>query len=192
MQDARSKPGRPKDPGAADAIRKAALRMVREKGYRNVSIGAIAREAGVARQTLYNRWPAKADLVLDAVLVDAGARHPEPPPLASGSAGADRLERFLMTVFDNLGEDGGTLRALIAAAQEDDAFREAFRERFVAPREMLVTRILVEARDRGELLRDADPEILSTMIHGAFWYRLLNGQDLDHRLARAITRTVFA
>ena len=191
MQKERNKPGRPKDQAAAAAIRRAALRLVREQGYRNVTIGAIARDAGVARQTLYNRWPAKADLVLDAVFEDTGP-HVEQSSPAPDVACAEKLEQFLVTVFDHLGADGGTLRALIAAAQEDDEFRKAFRERFVTPREVLVTRILIEAQGRGELSLDADPETLSTMIHGAFWYRLLNGRELDHRLARALTQSVFS
>ncbi|ARO16035.1 transcriptional regulator, TetR family (plasmid) [Ketogulonicigenium robustum] len=175
----------------AEAIRKAALRLVRERGYRNVSIGAIAQAAGVARQTLYNRWHAKADLILDAVFEETGRRADDQLPLETGDASRDRLERLLIGVFNHLRADGDTLRALIAAAQEDSEFREAFRERFVAPRETIVTDILAEALRRGELSREADPDTLSTMIHGAFWYRLLNGRELDHELARSIARSVF-
>lgn len=192
MQGARNGPGRPKDPVVAEAIRKAALRLVRERGYRNVSIGTIAEAAGVARQTLYNRWPAKADLILDAVFEETGQRAEGQSPPASGGASRDKLERFLVGVFDHLRADGDTLRALIAAAQEDSEFREAFRERFVAPRETLVTEILAEALGRGELPREADLDILSSMIHGAFWYRLLNGRELDHELAQSIARSMFA
>ena len=63
-----SKPaGRPRDARADEEIRSAALSLIRESGYRAVSIAAIAKKAGVARQSVYNRWPTKADLVLSLV-----------------------------------------------------------------------------------------------------------------------------
>ena len=190
MHEERSKPGRPRDRAADDTIRKAALKLVRERGYRNVAITTIAREAGVARQSVYNRWATKADLVLDAVFEDTG-RNAEPASPTPDISCRMHLEAFLERVFDHSGSDGGTLRALIAAAQEDPDFQNAFRERFVKPREELVTRLLIEAQDRGELPRSADPDLLSAMVHGTFWYRLFNGRDLDHGLAREIAASVF-
>ena len=52
--------GRPANEEASAALKAAALRLVRETGYEKVSIAAIIAEAGVARQTLYNRWDTKA------------------------------------------------------------------------------------------------------------------------------------
>lgn len=190
IQKERNKPGRPKDIAAGETILKTTLKLLREQGYRNVTIGMIAKEAGVARQTLYNRWPTKADLVLDALFERADQQAKE-PSLGSSIACAQHLERFLMTVFDHLKADGATLCALIAAAQEDSDFRTVFWGRFVFPRELLVTRILEEAVRRNELPSSADPSTLSSMIHGAFWYRLLNGLSLDHSVAKSIIGCVF-
>jgi len=190
MQEEHNKPGRPRDESAAEAIKQAALQLVRKHGYRNVTIAAIAQKAGVARQTLYNRWPTKADLILDAVFEEAG-RHVAQPASTPDIPCAVQLEKFLAAIFSHLAADGDTLRSLIAAAQEDDDFRAAFRERFVTPREAMVTQILAEAQQRGELPPEADPAILSAMIHGAFWYRMLNGQELENHLARAIAQAVF-
>lgn len=190
MSDEVRQAGRPRDAAAAAALKAAALGLIRARGYRQVSIAAIAEEAGVARQTLYNRWATKADLVLAAVF-DEVERHDGAARTAGPASAAARLEQLLAAIFRHLEQDGDTLRALIAAAQEDDAFRRAFRDRFVAPREAVVTALLEEARDRGELPADSDVVTLSEMIHGAFWYRLLNGLPLDAALARALTAVVF-
>lgn len=191
MERERNRAGRPRNEVAIAAVRKAAMRLVRSQGYRNVTIAAIAQEAGVARQTLYNRWTAKADLVLDAIFAET-ARSVDLPPVPESCTCSERLEAFLTSVFAHLASDGGTLRSLIAAAQEDGEFCAAFRERFVLPRELLVTRLLIEAKLVGELPHDADPETLSAMIHGAFWYRLLNGLQIDATFSHAITAMVFA
>ena len=70
---------------AADATRRAivetAARLFAERGYHATSIGAIAAEAGVAVQTIYNAVGAKHELlsrVLD--FAAAGERAPTPVP----------------------------------------------------------------------------------------------------------------
>ncbi|WP_102223142.1 TetR/AcrR family transcriptional regulator [Acidimangrovimonas sediminis] len=184
--------GRPRDAEAGDALKAAALRLVRERGYARVTTAEIARSAGVARQTLYNRWNSKADLVLDAVF-EAAVRSDlavaGPDPLRDDFPA--RLRRFLEGVFTRIAGDGDSLRSLIAAAQDAPEFRAALHERLVAPREAIVTALLREAQVAGQLAPRRDPVMLSRMIHGAFWYALLNGQPLDAELARAITAEVF-
>ena len=48
------------------AILDASLALVGELGYDNVSIEAIARRAGVGKQTIYRWWPSKGAVVLEA------------------------------------------------------------------------------------------------------------------------------
>lgn len=47
------------------AISDVATRLFVERGFENVSIDEIAREAGVARKTVFNYFPRKEDLVFD-------------------------------------------------------------------------------------------------------------------------------
>jgi AcrR family transcriptional regulator len=187
--DKRSR-GRPRAADVDSALKAATLRLVRARGYAGVSIAAIASEANVARQTLYNRWNTKADLVLDAVFEETG-RYAAAPPDDPGKSCKSQIESFLVQVFAHLTEDGAPLRALIAAAQEDGAFREAFRERFVKPREQMLTDLLRRAQERGEIAQSRDPDLLSAFIHGAFWYALLNGQQVDAQLAQDIVAEIF-
>lgn len=190
MSEEKHSGGRPRDADAAASIKAATLKLVRERGYNKVSIAAIASAAGVARQTLYNRWSTKADLVLEAVFEETG--HYADAPLQNPNKSCKlQLEAFLIQVFTHLDESGSPIRSLIAAAQEDPAFREALRERFVKPREVLVIDLLQRAQDQGELSRTRDVKMLSNFIHGAFWYALLNGEPVDARLARDIANEIF-
>lgn len=183
--------GRPVSPQASVDLKAAALRLIRENGYENVSIAAIAKAAGVARQTLYNRWNTKADLVLEAVFEETQNYAAE--PVLDGSQDSHvLLEAFLTQVFEHLRLDGDTLRALIASAQSDEAFQDAFHGAFVVPREKMITSLLHHAQSRGEIARNRDPEMMSTLIHGAFWYRLLNRRPLDPAFARDLTAEAFS
>ena len=179
--------GRPRDQASAPAIRAAARKLVRSKGYDQVSIADIIREAGVSRQTLYRRWPGKADLVLEAFYESAGSV----PGIAEHGDARATLEQFLCDIFDHLSRDGDAIRSLIAAAQENPGFGQRFRSQFVEPREAMMTRLLERARETGELPADADIELLTTVLHGAFWYRLLNMNELTTDWAARLCALVF-
>lgn len=191
MQPKAKTSGRPFSAETSAALKAHALRLVREHGYAKVSIAKIAAAAGVARQTLYNRWNTKADLVLEAIF-DATADYVTNPDDVPGADCRARLEGFLSQILDHLNNDGDIMCALIAAAQDDPAFRAAYYDRFVKPREIMVTDLLRQAQACGELSPDRDPNILSAFVHGAFWYRMLNGQPIDAQLARDITAQIFA
>lgn len=182
--------GRPVSLQAGAALKEAALRLVRANGYNKVSIAVIAKEAGVARQTLYNRWDTKADLVLDALFEDA-ENYAAAPSLEDTRDSRVLLEEFLMSIFHHLTANGDMMRALIAAAQHDTAFRSSFYAKFVLPRDRMITDLLRLAQMRGEFSPDRDAELVSGFIHGAFWYRLLNRKPLDANFARAIVSDCF-
>jgi AcrR family transcriptional regulator len=59
--------GRPRREDADDKILAEALAMLREGGYRSVTLDAVAERAGVAKTTLYRRWPSKSALVAAAL-----------------------------------------------------------------------------------------------------------------------------
>lgn len=182
--------GRPVDVEASAALKAAALRLVREKGYEKVSVAAIVKDAGVARQTLYNRWNTKADLVLEAVFEETNSYAAE--PIWDGAQDCRTLlEEFLTSIFEHLNSSGGTYRALIASAQQDPIFQASFYANFVLPREKMITALLNRAQERGELAPSRNTEMLSTLIHGAFWYRLLNNGILDVKFAKDVISETF-
>src|SRR6201996_1811668 len=63
----RTKAGRKRDDSRDEVILDAALAVLAEQGYENMTIDMVAAHAGMARATVYRRWTTKADLVFEAV-----------------------------------------------------------------------------------------------------------------------------
>ena len=59
--------GRPRREGADDEILDVTREMLREGGYAALTVDAVAEHAGVAKTTLYRRWPSKSALVAAAL-----------------------------------------------------------------------------------------------------------------------------
>jgi AcrR family transcriptional regulator len=60
-------PGRPRDEEIGQRVRAAALAEVAERGSVEVTLASIARRAGVAKSTVYLRWPRVLELLAEAV-----------------------------------------------------------------------------------------------------------------------------
>jgi AcrR family transcriptional regulator len=177
--------GRPRKEETTANVLGIVRNLVRERGYEAVSVNLVASEAGVAKQTLYRRWPGKAEIVLDAFLESASK--------ADGLiyAGLEAtLAKYLRGLFRHLESDGPAIRNLIASAQADADFLQRFRSRFVEPRAAHLRAILQSAVDAGDLSPVTDLNVLTDMVHGAFWYRLLTGKALDSAYAGALAKQV--
>ena len=59
--------GRPRDASADEAILGAATALLREGGVGAVTMSAVVRRSGVARATVYRRWPSREALVVGAL-----------------------------------------------------------------------------------------------------------------------------
>lgn len=59
--------GRPRRAGADEEILAVARQLLRENGYRDLNVDVVAERAGVAKTTLYRRWPSKGALVAAAI-----------------------------------------------------------------------------------------------------------------------------
>src|SRR6267142_6736133 len=105
--------GRPRDQHAAAKILKAAMCLLKQHGFRAVTLEAIAEEAGVARTTVYRRWPNKAAVVMDAFLAEVG---PEIgfPKLPSALESLRVQMKLLARAFR--GRPGLLIRSLLAEA----------------------------------------------------------------------------
>jgi AcrR family transcriptional regulator len=181
-------PGRPRSESARRAILDATVRLIEQDGYGRVSIEAIARRAGVSKQTVYRWWPTKAAIILEALNEAASAIAPVPD---TGSLGTD-LRRFVRrTVAGAAAPNARLLAALMAEAQRDEAFAQTFRAGFLAQRRRVLHEVLTYARSRGELATSADLDFLVELVFGMLWYRILaRHEPLDRRFADQLTDAV--
>src|SRR4051812_30241495 len=118
--------GRPRSEHADRAILTAALEILRDDGYRAVTMDAVAKRAGVARTTIYRRWSSSASILVD-VLIELGTQV-APAPSGGDPLRAIRLEmRRIAAVSATL--PGQLLSAILGEAQHDPEIRRALLDR---------------------------------------------------------------
>ncbi len=180
-------PGRPRSEAARQAVLAAALGLAAEQGPRGLRMEAIARRAGVSKDTLYRWWPSRADVLLEALADWSEDTIPVPD---TGSLAAD-LRAFLRATA--AAADPATqrlLRAVAAEAAADAGFGALVRDTFLARRRTALTHLLDRAAGRGEITA-GQAAIAVDLVYGSLWYRLVFGiGPLDRAWADAVTNAV--
>ncbi|MEV6100999.1 TetR/AcrR family transcriptional regulator [Nocardia sp. NPDC051981] len=187
---ARPHTGRRRNEATRQAILDASLRLLGESDGAPVTIDAIARAAGVGKQTVYRWWPSKGAVLLDA-LTERSAL--EVPPPDSGSLRTD-LRTLMEATFRGAqrSSTAPALRTLVREAAHDPHLAELLRT-FTAQRRAAVRAVLERGRLRGELPADADLDLLVDQFYGVFWYRFILGHaPLDDTLAERLTDSMLA
>ncbi len=163
------RPGRPVSIDVTPTVQTIALALAREGGIAHATMERIAKTSGVAKTSLYRRWPTAAAVVMDAFLMHMN------PRLLYDDEGTiiERMTRTLTRLADlGAGADGILLANLLGAAQTDRDLRTAFRDRWVAPRRELGRAALQRAIANGELVESSDIEMILDVLYGAVYYRL--------------------
>lgn len=181
-------PGRRRSDQAHRAILQATMEILKQEGYRAMTIEAIAARAGVGKKTIYRWWPSKAAIVLETLIT---ATETNAPFLDTGSLKGDLLSYFERSLPGLQDESGKLLRGLAAEAQLDPEFAREFHRVFIVPRREALVALLKRAVQRGELAADTNLDALADMIYGAKWYRfLLYPAPLDDAFAREMVKLI--
>jgi AcrR family transcriptional regulator len=158
------------------------MSILQDNGYAALNIEAIAAKAGVSKQTIYRWWPSAAFIVLEALTADMPPQETIAPD--TGSLKGDLQELVRTTVRALAQRRGPVYRALIAEAQADPRFAEAFRTSLMEAHRGIMRSILGRAQLRGESAFDTDQELVADIVYGPILYRLLNGHaELDETFA---------
>jgi AcrR family transcriptional regulator len=190
-QEGGARRGRPRDANAESAILDAAVAIINEVGYNNLSIEAVASRAGVGRPTVYRRWPSKLDLVVDAVVRLS-------PPVGTPDTGdvfTDLVELISGTIEDMTSSSAGrAILALAGTAAADRAeLADRFNEHYLAPRRAAFLATLRRGIDAGRLRADIDPDLILDLMLGAPTYRwVTTGHPIDKMAARRVVETVWS
>jgi AcrR family transcriptional regulator len=169
--------GSGRGPARESAICAAALELLAEVGYEQMSMDAVAARARASKATIYRRWPGKRELVVHAIR----CRGPQPVELPdTGSLRGDIIATLRM-VQEGIGAQdvallAGVLRAMRGAPEIADCLRKQV---FEDKREIGRT-IVRRAVERGELGPAADPEMFHEVAPALMFFRVLvTGEPID-------------
>jgi AcrR family transcriptional regulator len=162
--------GRPRDQATRQRILKAALDLMNETAFAQVTAEAIAERAGASKTTIYRWWPNKA-----AVLIEAfrEAIAPELPLRNTGSLDEDLTTQVRNFARVLSGRGGRMLRSFIVAARSDPEVAHAFRSIWSDPRRAEAKEMLRQKQGNGQLRVDADLDLVLDSLYGPLYYRFL-------------------
>ncbi|NQX26103.1 TetR/AcrR family transcriptional regulator [Microbacteriaceae bacterium VKM Ac-2854] len=169
--------GRVRSEAAREAILTATTRIVHAHGYDHLTIEGVAKEAGVAKQTIYRWWASRGALIADCLIegrllsVDVEVPH-------TGDLETDIAE-WLTTVIAILdAPSGGPLvRSLVAAAAEDENVGERLSAAFGV--EGYLAERLSRAIDDGQLDADVPVDQLGQAILGTIIIQTLSRRPVS-------------
>ncbi len=169
---------------------RAALELMEEVAFSQVTVETIANRAGTSKTTLYRWWPNKAAIVIEAF---REAISPELPLLDTGSLDED-LTRQLRNFARVLSGSGGCiLRSFIVAARSDPEVSAAFRSLWGEPRRKKAKAMLRSKQAKGQLSKGADLDLTLDALYGPLYFRFLVKNELPsqkyaEKLARLVIR----
>lgn len=170
-----------------EAVLRAALQLLAERGVGQISIGAIAHQAGVHETSIYRRWGTVDAVLLDALLASSLENLPIPD---TGCIRED-LVSFMRETADYMTSPVGQALVRSMVAVEDGTDLAAHRDRFWQAR-FETARVMIErAVTRGELAEGTDAALILELITAPVHFRVISVRaSLDDHTARLIVDTV--
>jgi AcrR family transcriptional regulator len=164
------------------ALLRSALIELARFGYARLSMGAVARRAGVGKPALYRRWKGKEELVIDLLeqvsipiitVEDRGSLFEELREYVR--RGIPLLQRPLSRRI---------LPDLYSEMSRDTLLGSAIRDNFQEPKRKHVSEIIKRAIARGEISNAVDLNLALDLIAGPLYWRFIVTQDaIDDRYA---------
>jgi AcrR family transcriptional regulator len=157
-----------------------------EHGFRAVTVESISAKTGIAKTSIYRRWPNKAAMVMEAFLfrIGPGIQFPR----NASSVESIRLQMLALAKAFR-GPFGSMIKALLGEAQFDAELAEAFRTRWITPRREAAKEVIKSAMRNKELRPDVDPDEALDALYGGLYYRLMIGSG---PLSGACVREIFS
>ena len=182
--------GRPRSSAADSAILEAFRLELSERGFTNLRLEHVAARAGVGKSTLYRRWASKEDLAEDLLEKLAG------PHIVIKETGDTRAELLAAVVQPMRAVTdtpfGPVIRALLSQIAINPKIGDPFRRDVVGGRRTEIAKVVRRAIARGDLRRDADPEMAIDFLVGPVYFRVMFGGELTLEFANEVVDAYLA
>jgi AcrR family transcriptional regulator len=180
--------GRPRDRAVDQAVLEALIELVSERGYAGTTMDLIAERAGVAKTTIYRRWPSRDALILEAVHALKLPRVPED----TGALESDLIAE-LEGVYAATGEPhiARFMQATVGEMLANEELARLFRAHLLEQRAGKGHEIFRRAAARGEIPSDLDCSLYVNLMAGSTMLRvLLLGERPQSGDAEAYARAI--
>ncbi|MBE7190682.1 TetR/AcrR family transcriptional regulator, partial [Jatrophihabitans endophyticus] len=183
-------PGRPRSERARQAVLDAARDLLDDGGFEALTMEAIARRAGVGKQTIYRWWPSKASVVADAVL--AGVIPQEMTAVADTGSLRTDLEAWTRRLVTTMAAPGraALVRALAAAVAADSDAGARLSHRLTGPLRQQLTNRLAAAVAAGQARADADLDAAADALVSVTLFLILAREPVTQQRASGLLRVV--
>jgi AcrR family transcriptional regulator len=159
-----------------------------ETAFAQVTVEAIAEQAGVSKATVYRWWPNKSAVVIEAF---REAFAPEVPLRHSGTLREDLTQQLRNFARLLSGRGGRMLRSFIVAARSDPEVAAAFRTIWSNPRRDEAREALRQKQMRGQVRKSANLDLVLDSLYGPLYYRfLVKNEPPSQKYAEAIADMV--
>ncbi|MCD0450734.1 TetR/AcrR family transcriptional regulator C-terminal ligand-binding domain-containing protein [Actinocorallia sp. API 0066] len=153
------------EPAVDGRIYAAVIDVFREA--QDVTHETVAERAGVSLPALRLRWPAAADLAMEALVAGCFPTPPDPGDLG--------LREELIVIISRLLSEQilhrDLVQALAARLPVDPELNRAYRRQVILPRNEVGRRILGRAVLRGEVDPEVDPDLVFSVVPAYLAYR---------------------
>jgi len=177
--------------GTGERALATAAEILRREGYSRLTMERVAGKSGVAKTTIYRRWPTKAALCMELYLEVAGRELHDPD---TGDIAGDLRHICNMVVrLQTRTVAGPAFIGLVAEALSNPKSSASFLAEFAERRRELTRRVLKRAIHHGEIRADTDVDLVIDALGGATTFRLLQRHaPLSRRFADALVTLVLS
>lgn len=177
------------DPDRHREVLAAARAVLAEVGYERFNMDLVARRVQASKATLYQRWPSKAALIVDAI----HSYQPRPDCPDTGSLVEDFRLLGRWAISQTNPETRGLVIGLLEGSRRDAELARLYAERIQQSGPDLADLVVRRATDRGELAPGVDADLLRDLVGALYLFQLLvRGAPPDESLVNRVADGLIA
>lgn len=181
--------GRPRNHDITQLLLSTALSLAYEGGVRNTTIDKIVQVSGIAKTTIYRRWPNVSAIVIEAFLSEVVVEIEYPPNAHITDVLRIMLKNFSLVLN---GKRGDLFRNLLAEVQNNKELSKAFWENWNNPQRIQAKAAMERAVQRGEISPGTGFDIVIDSVIGAVYYRILIPyKEIDDEFSDMLINQIF-
>lgn len=177
MTASRARAGRPRDVDVTVKVVNATLELLGERGIAALRVDDITRVSGVAKTTIYRRWPSLSALVVAAMQAALG---PRPLP-QTGDVEADLLA-LIRLVHQSVTRIpfARALPLISVELMQHPGLAEQYRAQIIDPVRDHAIHLVRVGMEQGRLRPDIDPSlVVDAVISPVIYRRVILHQDMS-------------